>query len=155
MAGYWQSSFFLHFYEVKMAGYWQSSFFLHFYEVKMAGYWQSSFFLHFYGPVKRQKGTMLISSHRDSTVSVVCNTINPRRSFDVFVVFNIFCCSKFSLVLLSLHFISDNLSPSVPPWNTCHPPKSSTPSPLKINNDWCGPLNTICAGSFIDVILEK
>ena len=98
---------------------------------------------------------MLISSHRDSTVSVVCNTINPRGSFDVFVVFNIFCCSKFSLVLLSVHFISDNLSPSVPPWNPCHPPKSSTPSPLKINIDWCGPLDRICVGSFIDVILEK
>ena len=64
---------------------------------------------------------------------------------NVFVVFNIFCCSKFSLVLLSLHFISDNLSPLRPPGIHVIS-KSSTHSPLKINNDWCGPLDTILRG---------
>ena len=71
-----------------------------------------------------------------------------RESFNVFVVLNVFCCSKFSISPPPLSTLSATTDPHSVPWKPCHPLKSPNPFSLKINNDRCGPLDTILRGQF-------
>ena len=47
-----------------------------------------------------------------------------------------------------LSTLSATTDPPSVPWKPCHPLKSPNPFSLKINNDRCGPLDTILRGQF-------